>query len=174
MYVYQKKTFTPEFLQSGIFDYDFVMLPNYLARSLDQLPKVDLMVNMQSFQEMATSQVEEYLNVGSRILSGYLYSNNIDRHPYNEEDVNITKSLQKYFKLFPDPETYARPFLNSRVPWYYKFYFGIPKQSSRSFPEGAKIMIRIYAPESPVSSTGNYPVSWHTLQAPAHENPVRG
>ena len=140
IYIYQKDTFTPEFLDSAIYKYDYVLLPNYLLNDLYGLKEINLMLNMQSFQEMTKKQVEEYIIFGQSKLSGYLYSDNIDRHPANEElaPETITTLLTRHFDLFPEPKLYSKVFGKGK-PWFYKCYIGAPKEKGIAFSEGSGI-----------------------------------
>ena len=170
VYIYNKETFTKKFIEKDIFNYDYVLLPPYSINILESLDDVDLMINMQSFQEMSSLQVEEYVKVGSKILSGYLYCNNIDRHPNNEsKNLDVTSIISKYFKLFPSPETYNKGLLNSTHPWFYKFYFGISKHKNKDFLKDSRLKIRVYSPEiKKTNSTNNtlvnYPIQWKEIK----------
>lgn len=167
VYVYDKATWTTDLLKKDYAQYDFMLVPHYVLDSLYDLPDIDLMINMQSFQEMSEKVVESYLKFGSEKLKGCFYSNNIDRHPYNDPSlaVNVTRSLEKFFKLFPSPDIYQDPTLNSGHPWYYKTYFGIPKTSLQSFPDQSQVKIRKYVSGTHVTPTGFPPVAWKTIKA---------
>ena len=54
IYIYNKETFTSDFLKKEIYKYDYVLLPNYILDELKNINKIDLVINLQSFQEMST------------------------------------------------------------------------------------------------------------------------
>lgn len=125
IYIYEKKTFTPEFLAHSIYNYDFVLLPNYVLKALYAVSEINLMINLQSFQEMTREQVYDYVEFGYSKLSGPIYSDNIDVHPCNHclAPDTVEKILAKRFALLPPPEVYNK-IPSSRDPWFYKQYFG--------------------------------------------------
>lgn len=166
IYIYNSNTFTKDFVENKIFDYDFLLLPPNALHLLQRLKNVSLVINMMSFQEMTQSQIEEYAKFCCNALSGYLYSNNIDRHPLNNHlgSTNLTEILDKYFDLFPSPQIYEDSSLNSEHPWYYKFYFGIPKGKNRNYPQNCGIKIRAYVPEKQVTPSGLYPQQWKKIE----------
>lgn len=166
IYIYDKESWTPDLLKNKTPEYDVMFIPHYALDSLYALPSLDLMINMQSFQEMSESVVERYLKFGNEKLKGWFYSNNIDRHPFNDPSVavNVTRSMNKFFKLFPSPDIYQDSSLNSAHPWYYKTYFGIPKASPQTFTDQSQVKIRRYVPSSQVSSLGFPPVVWETIK----------
>jgi hypothetical protein len=128
IYVYDPETFTPEFLRAQIHEYDYVLLPNYLLPRLSALPRLDLMINMQSFQEMTPAQIRAYLALAEEKLDGFLYSDNVDRHPHNADlqDTTISRELGERFLMLPPPSFYdARP--RSKSPWYYRSYLCLPR-----------------------------------------------
>lgn len=90
---------------------DFVFVPN---GALDELtpPRLDLVVNMVSFQEMTTEQVDRYAAWAERHRSPYLYSLNRNRSGYNTELTGVREILARHFavhevKVLPVP--YTRP-----------------------------------------------------------------
>jgi len=139
IYVYDKDTFTPEFLTERIHDYDYVLIPNYAVRDLYALDEINLMVNLLSFPEMTREQVDEYLQLGQSKLSGYLCSDNMDKHPYNNQLApdTITTMLESRFHLLPSPQLYEGLF--EELAWNTKLYFGISNDKENRFPEGGRI-----------------------------------
>ncbi|HEX7072148.1 MAG TPA: putative sugar O-methyltransferase, partial [Rhodothermales bacterium] len=77
---------------------DFVFVP---AHALDavQPPSVDLALNMISFQEMSTEQVEAYVAHAHALGTPYFYSLNRERSLYNPELLGVTAIMQKRFWL---------------------------------------------------------------------------
>jgi len=136
IYVYDSETFTPEFVQNELTNYDFVLVPNFALSKMINLQKIDCMINMTSFQEMTETQVEEYLKFGVSRLTGYLYSDNVDKHVQNPALNSISVLLERYFQLFPSPSVYDDLFRGTHMGWhnYSRKYFGIPSGSSREFP----------------------------------------
>jgi len=139
IYLYEKSTFTPEFLKEEIHDYDYVLIPNYVVKDLYALDEINLMANLLSFPEMTREQVDEYLQLGHSKLSGYLCSDNMDKHPYNNQLAGdtITTILESRFHLFPPPQLYEGQF--EEHAWNTKFYFGISNDKEHRFPEGGRI-----------------------------------
>lgn len=143
IYVYNPATFTPEFLKGKIFEYDFVLLPNYVLQQLRQVEAIHLMMNMQSFQEMSREQIEEYLDFGRDKLQGFIYSNNVDRHPFNDHllPATVTSLLDSRFDVFPPTHFYESHARAGGSAWAYKAYIGIPKGSHISLGDHASMRV---------------------------------
>jgi hypothetical protein len=75
---------------------DFVFVPHWALDELE-LPRLDLTLNMVSFQEMTTAQVEAYVDAAWRLGSKYLYSLNRDRSHYNTELSSVGKIIEGRF-----------------------------------------------------------------------------
>ena len=75
---------------------DFVFSPHTALAELE-LPRLDLTVNMVSFQEMTTAQVEGYVEHAYAQGSRYLYSLNRDRSYYNPELSNVSEIVNRRF-----------------------------------------------------------------------------
>jgi hypothetical protein len=77
-------------------DYDFVFVPHF---ALDELlpPRLDLTINMVSFQEMTEQQVAAYIGRAHALNSPFLYSLNRERSSYNSELVSVSAILAKYY-----------------------------------------------------------------------------
>jgi hypothetical protein len=77
---------------------DFVFVP---AHALDAVrpPSTDLAVNMISFQEMTTEQVEQYVRHAHDLEVPFLYSLNRERSNYNPELRGVTAILEKLYWL---------------------------------------------------------------------------
>lgn len=138
IYVYDKSTFTPQFLSSEIYNYDYVLLPNYVLKDLYAVREINLIINMQSFQEMTRAQIAEYARFGHSKLSGYIYSDNIDSHPSNSALApdTVTTLLARDFRLFPPPQLYDKVTGNGS-PWFYKRYIGVVSDKHTLLPEEA-------------------------------------
>lgn len=136
IYIYDAASFTPEFAERGRQAYDFVLVPHFALSKLKLIHDISLLINTWSFQEMTDRQVEEYLEFGASRISGYLYSDNLDKHTHNTELHSLSVSFAKYFDLFPDPHIYdnlypERPDIS---PYIHRKYFGVPKASGRMIP----------------------------------------
>ncbi len=79
-------------------DYDFVFLPHY---ALPRLPKqkVHLGLNMVSFQEMTTDQVDGYARTLNDLGCRRIYSLNKDRSKHNDELSAVSEVLGRYYRL---------------------------------------------------------------------------
>jgi glycosyltransferase involved in cell wall biosynthesis len=77
---------------------DFLFLPNTSLAEM-ALPRLDLTVNMVSFQEMTESQVRRYARLAAQARCPLLYSLNRDRSPYNSEIASVSEVLGEYFDL---------------------------------------------------------------------------
>lgn len=77
-------------------DYDFIFAPH---TALDQLTpdRLDLTVNMVSFQEMTQQQVVGYVSRAQALNCKLLYSLNRDRSPYNPEIENVGAIIDRYY-----------------------------------------------------------------------------
>lgn len=83
-------------LPSLVRENDFVFVPHWALDELD-LPRLDLTLNMVSFQEMTTAQVETYVDAAWRLGSQYLYSLNRDRSHYNTELSSVGEIIERRF-----------------------------------------------------------------------------
>ena len=81
-------------------DYDFVFLPPF---AFGRLPagRIDLAVNMISFQEMTTGQVEGYAKTLRALGCPVLYSLNRDRSRHNPELSTVSETLARHYRLSP-------------------------------------------------------------------------
>jgi hypothetical protein len=75
---------------------DFLFWPHYALDAL-RLPKLDLTINMVSFQEMTTEQVSAYVAHAHELGSPYLYSLNRDRSSYNDELTSVGEIIETRF-----------------------------------------------------------------------------
>ena len=72
--------------------YDFVFVSANHCKEFSP-SKIDLGLNMVSFQEMTTSQVESYVNLLADLNCKRLYSLNRDRSPHNQELTLVSEIL---------------------------------------------------------------------------------
>ena len=75
---------------------DFVFVPDTFHYAV-RPERVDLTVNMVSFQEMTTQQVEAYVRRAHELGCPFLYSLNRDRSHYNLELSSVRSVLSKYY-----------------------------------------------------------------------------
>ncbi len=83
-------------------EYDFIFIPNTLTSKINGITP-DIMVNMVSFQEMTSSQVDEYLRKAVDLACKNLYSLNRDCSSYNRELDNVHAIMNKYYILTQMP-----------------------------------------------------------------------
>jgi hypothetical protein len=77
-------------------EYDFIFMPNTALTELVP-PRVDLVVNMVSFQEMTHDQVDTYVKHAHQIGSRFLFSLNKEHSTYNREIESVTAIIDKYY-----------------------------------------------------------------------------
>lgn len=77
-------------------DYDFVFVPHTRLSDLI-FPRLDLTINMVSFQEMTTEQVRRYVVKASEQQSLFVYSLNRDRSLYNRELTSVREIIAERF-----------------------------------------------------------------------------
>lgn len=74
---------------------DFVFVP-HTAWGM-RMPPVDLTVNMVSFQEMTTEQVDAYVSTAHEQECRFLYSLNRDRSFYNPQLTSVRSIIDRYY-----------------------------------------------------------------------------
>jgi len=77
---------------------DFVFIPHTEYRTAS-LPRLDLLANMVSFQEMTSEQVGDYAEWAWEQSCAHLYSLNRDRSPYNRQLTNVRSILESRYSL---------------------------------------------------------------------------
>jgi hypothetical protein len=82
--------------ESALASADFVFVPNTAVHSLS-LPHLNLTVNMVSFQEMTSEQVETYVSKAHALGSPLLYSFNRERSVYNPQIESVTGILERWY-----------------------------------------------------------------------------
>lgn len=82
----------------SVANYDFVFLPHFYFP--DFAPeRADLAVNMVSFQEMTTEQVDSYAGSLCDMGCGLIYSLNRDRSKHNSELTTVREVLSRYYAV---------------------------------------------------------------------------
>ena len=77
-------------------DYDFIFTPN--TALTDVTPdRLDLAVNMVSFQEMTTAQVTSYVAKSHALGARFLYSLNREKSAMNNELDSVTRIISQYY-----------------------------------------------------------------------------
>jgi putative sugar O-methyltransferase len=77
-------------------DYDFIFTPNTALGDLTP-DRLDLAVNMVSFQEMTTEQVTSYVAKAHALGARFLYSLNREKSAMNHELDSVSRVISKYF-----------------------------------------------------------------------------
>lgn len=133
--------------------YDFVFMPNYRFEWLYQLPEISLLINLISLHEMNQIHIEEYLDFAKEKLVYCLYSDNLDRHPYNPDSFNLTRMFQERFDVFPPPSYYDSVYKGQDTFNYScaKHYLCFPKGRVGSLPLGESQTGHFFAGPSKVS-----------------------
>lgn len=79
-------------------DYDFIFLPHY-AFQQQSLADTKLGINMVSFQEMTTEQVDQYVRKLSDSGCRAIYSHNRDHSPHNAQLTRVSDVMRRYYDL---------------------------------------------------------------------------
>jgi hypothetical protein len=76
--------------------YDFIFAPNF---AIDEFrpERLDLAINMVSFQEMTEAQVTDYVSRAHALNCPFLYSLNRERSSYNRELESVSAIVSRYF-----------------------------------------------------------------------------
>ena len=77
-------------------DYDFIFTPNSALADLTP-DRLDLTVNMVSFQEMTTAQVTTYVAKSHQLGARFLYSLNREKSGMNDELDSVTRIVSQYY-----------------------------------------------------------------------------
>jgi putative sugar O-methyltransferase len=88
----------PERLLEGYESLDFVLLPHWAFGSI-RFPEIDLAINMASFQEMTSRQVDEYVGQLAALGCPSLYSLNRDRSRYNKQLSTVSSIIERYYNI---------------------------------------------------------------------------
>ena len=77
-------------------EYDFIFMPNTALAELTP-PRVDLAVNMVSFQEMTQEQVTTYVEHAHQVNARFLYSLNKEKSTYNRELESVSAIIERFY-----------------------------------------------------------------------------
>jgi len=75
---------------------DFIFLPHYLIENL-KLDDIFLVINMVSFQEMTSAQVDNYVSRAAQLGCPNIYSLNRDRSRHNPQLTAVSSIISKYY-----------------------------------------------------------------------------
>ena len=78
--------------------YDFIFLPHFFAGKI-QLSRIDLTINIVSFQEMTSEQVNEYVRKAHELGCPSFYSLNRERSRYNNQLTSVSAILSKFYDI---------------------------------------------------------------------------
>ena len=82
-------------------DYEFIALPHFALSDIELVP--DLAINMVSFQEMTTAQVDGYAQRMHQLGCERLYSLNRDRSRYNDQLSSVNAIVSRYYDMVEIP-----------------------------------------------------------------------
>jgi putative sugar O-methyltransferase len=77
-------------------DYDFIFMPNTALADLTP-DRLDLAVNMVSFQEMTSAQVTSYVAKSYELGARFIYSLNREKSAMNSELDSVTRIISQYY-----------------------------------------------------------------------------
>ena len=80
----------------ALLDADFVFIPHTGLGALS-LPRLDMTINMVSYQEMTTEQVDAYARFARDQGAPYIYSLNRERSTYNRELSSVSEVLSRHY-----------------------------------------------------------------------------
>ncbi len=89
----------PDVLLEGAQSYDFIFLPHYFLDSIHKLGQLDLAINIASFQEMTSQQVDRYASRLSQSGCTSIFSHNRDHSHYNPQLTTVSSILENYYQL---------------------------------------------------------------------------
>ena len=96
VYFYDKKTL--QNLKNNIEEYDFVFLPHFVIDEII-LDKINLGINMVSFQEMTENQVLTYLKWLKNSNCESIYSHNKAKSPHNNQISDVHELIANFFDI---------------------------------------------------------------------------
>lgn len=104
---------------------DIVFVPHYAVAHLTNVPPINLTVNTASFQEMTEESLMAYAAFLGRQLDGWLYSENMRRHPHNYALMNkVATIFGRDLALFPEDSIYDDLERNALTLWQHYVHFG--------------------------------------------------
>jgi putative sugar O-methyltransferase len=88
-----------EVLLEDVQSYDFIFLPHYFLDPIHKLGQIDLAINIASFQEMTSDQVDRYASRLSDSGCASIFSHNRDHSPHNPQLTTVSSILEEYYQL---------------------------------------------------------------------------
>lgn len=79
-------------------NYDFIFVPNTFLDGMNP-DKIDLAINMVSFQEMTSDQIDKYVGKMSELRCPNLYSLNREKSPYNVQLTSVSSIIAQYYEI---------------------------------------------------------------------------
>jgi hypothetical protein len=79
--------------------YDFILLPHYFFENIHKIKPLDLAINIASFQEMTSEQVNGYASKLFDAKCASIFSHNRDRSPHNPQLTAVSAILEKYYRV---------------------------------------------------------------------------
>lgn len=120
-------------------DYDFIFIPHYLWDYLS-FDRPDLVINMASFMEMTTAQVDGYIGRAKKWGAPQLYSRNRDRSQNNTELTTVSSILEKYYGVRevvldtdPRPMSLISNMRHAAISFKRHLFNGASKQSAHTY-----------------------------------------
>jgi len=77
-------------------EYDFIFLSNTSLAEMT-LERLDLTINMVSFQEMTDAQADAYVARAHALNCPFVYSLNRDKSAYNPEITSVSEVISRYY-----------------------------------------------------------------------------
>lgn len=119
---------------------DFVFVPHYAFPRV-ALPKLDLAINMVSFQEMTSEQVAGYVSRCAELGCQMLYSHNRDRSAHNHQLTAVGKILKQAYRL-NEVKVLDVPYTALALPKPAKFNWGAVRRPREFVGELARAVIQ--------------------------------
>jgi hypothetical protein len=86
----------PEQIFANWSEYDFIFVPNTALAQMTP-GRLDLAINMVSFQEMTGAQVAAYVGRAHALGCPFLYSLNRDKSAYNREIESVSEIVSRFY-----------------------------------------------------------------------------
>jgi putative sugar O-methyltransferase len=88
-----------DILFDDVQSYDFVLLPHYFFENIHKIKQLDLAINIASFQEMTSEQVNGYVSKLHDSNCPFIFSHNRDHSPHNPQLTTVSAILEKYYQV---------------------------------------------------------------------------
>lgn len=142
IFIYDPDNAEHQKLDDSLFDYDLVLIPNHKLNILDNLTRVDYVINNVSMAEMTTDQIQSYINFIKPRLTHYFYFQNYAWT--NPEPVHYL--VGKEFYANPSLDFYTdfnkKSGVNLTENYFMTFYFTTKKEEQAALAN-CKIKLRL-------------------------------